>query len=185
MKTTFLYTLSDPETGKIRYLGKSDHPFNRYRGHLCDREKSHKTNWISSLKAKGLAPFMDLLDEVPDSQWQFWEREYIRVFRAIGINLVNGTDGGDGHSNPSPESRESCRRKQLGKPKSPETRARMRAARKGRKLTLEHRANIRAAQSGKNNHNFGKKLPHPGVPRSPECRAKISASLRAKNQGKI
>lgn len=98
MKTTFIYTLSDPRTGEVRYLGKSDNPFARFKKHLIRAKISdtHKNCWILGLRGLGLIPHMELLDEVPDSEWQFWEQEYIRVFQAIGIRLVNGTDGGDG-----------------------------------------------------------------------------------------
>jgi len=97
VKTTFLYTLSDPRTGEIRYLGKSDHPFKRLTIHRLDlRTQTHKVNWIRSLREAGLTPLMEILDEVPESQWEFWEREYIRVFRATGVRLTNQAEGGEG-----------------------------------------------------------------------------------------
>lgn len=97
--TTFLYTLNCPLTGEVRYLGKSNNPFKRLIVHTstAGNTKSHKNSWILSLREQGLKPTMDLLDEVPVTEWQFWEREYIRVFRAIGIKLINGTDGGEGN----------------------------------------------------------------------------------------
>lgn len=146
--TTFLYTLNCPKTGEIRYVGKADNPFVRYYMHLREwrwaknRKTNHRNTWIKSLHAEGLVPHMELLDEVPMSQWEFWEREYIRVFRAIGVNLTNGSDGGEcgprmcGPANPmfgrtlthrtgvklSPETIEKIRRANTGKRHSPEAR---------------------------------------------------------------
>jgi len=69
---------------------------------------------------------MEILDEVPESQWQFWEREYIRVFRAIGVELTNQLDGGEGGPTfkgrkHSKETREKIAAANLGKKKSKET----------------------------------------------------------------
>ncbi len=59
---------------------------------------------------------MDLLDEVPVSEWEFWEQEYIRVFRAIGIPLTNTSEGGDGFRTIlTPEIREKLGRGSRGK----------------------------------------------------------------------
>lgn len=147
MDTTFIYVLTDPITGAVRYLGKSDKPFKRLKGHIRDSEPSHKKNWIDSLKSAGLVPHMELLDEVPASQWEFWEREYIRVFRAIGIPLTNQCDGGENPPNMTGTKRP---------PMSAEQRAKISRARTGR-------------FAGKNSSRFGAK-------NSPEHRAKLSAS---------
>lgn len=133
MTTTFLYTLSDPETGKVRYIGKSDNPFKRFARHLHKEGGCHKSNWVLELRSRGLKPTMELLDEVPYSQWEFWEREYIRVFRAIGFSLVNITDGGDGNG---------------GYKYTEEVRAKMSASHTGVKLSEAHLAARRAGRLG-------------------------------------
>lgn len=98
IKTTFIYALCEPGTRTIRYIGKANDSKKRFRQHLKDstKAKTHLGNWLRLLKSNGGIPHLEILDEVPDSQWEFWEREYIRVFRAIGMILVNSTDGGDG-----------------------------------------------------------------------------------------
>lgn len=93
--TTFIYTLNDPDTGKIRYVGKADDPLKRFKDHLRDRTINHRTNWIKSLASADKRPVLEILDEVPKTEWEFWEKEYIRVFRMIGMNLVNSTEGGE------------------------------------------------------------------------------------------
>lgn len=88
---------------------------------------------------------MDLLDEIPASEWQFWEREYLRVFRMIGMDLVNLTAGGDGTSGwiVTPETRAKISAAHMGVlkgPCSPEVRANMSAAQRGATRSPAQRA---------------------------------------------
>lgn len=105
MKTTFIYALNCPFSGRTRYVGKSDNPEHRLLCHVNASEVCHRTNWIRSLQAKGKLPVLEILDEVPQDSWTFWEKEYIMLYRALGFDLVNGTEGGDGLFNPSKETR--------------------------------------------------------------------------------
>lgn len=207
METTFLYVLTDPTTGAVRYLGKSDNPFKRFKSHLRDSTPSHKKSWINSLKSRGLVPHMDLLDEVPVSQWQFWEREYIRVFRAIGIPLVNQCDGGENPPSslgktPSPETCANISAALKGKKHSAERCAKQSERQTGVKHSAEHCANIGAAQRGKKRSaetcanisagKLGKKYSaehranigavQKGKKRSAECRANMSAAMFSRHQ---
>jgi len=155
MKTVFLYVLVDPRDGRVRYLGKSDNPFDRLKEHLRDRKPSHKVNWIRQLRAEKLIPFVELLDEVPEADWGFWEREYLRVFRAVGVPLTNQTPGGEGNSSP----------------RSEETRKKMSESAKKKFFSPSHRAAISKANSGEGNAHFGKALPD-------EVKRKISESRK-------
>lgn len=44
----------------------------------------------------GIKPEIILIDRVPHSEWQFWEKHYISLYRSWGFKLTNLTDGGDG-----------------------------------------------------------------------------------------
>lgn len=129
---TFIYALNDPDTGKCRYVGASAKPSRRYFGHLTAVENCPRTAWIKSLKADGKRPVLEVLDEVPALEWEFWEKEYIRVFRAIGFDLTNKTAGGAGFTGKHSE----------------ESRALISAVQLGRKPTREARTNQSAAQNG-------------------------------------
>lgn len=101
MATAFIYTLADPSAPReIRYVGVAEDPYLRYESHLKERGvmrlRNHRLNWLRSLQLLGVDPVLDVLDEVPRVQRWDLEREYIRVFRAIGFKLVNGTEGGEG-----------------------------------------------------------------------------------------
>ena len=99
MTTTFIYGLCDPRTGALRYVGKSKNWKQRSYEHVCAshlRRKCHKNHWIKSLLAEGYKPDAFLIEEVPSSQWEDAEREWIAYFRSIGADLTNSTSGGDG-----------------------------------------------------------------------------------------
>ena len=94
----YIYTLSDPETRAVRYVGKSISPSSRLIRHISEsksgRYNNHRVNWIKSLIGKGLEPKMDIIDEV-DGEWEWVEEYWISQFKSWGFHLTNGTDGGD------------------------------------------------------------------------------------------
>lgn len=202
MKTVFIYALNDPtrqHLGKTRYIGKAVDPYRRYELHLDFnyREKTHKANWIRSLLRVGQTPILEILDEVPEAEWALWEREWIRLYRALGFSLTNATDGGDGVFNPTEATREKMRIAKLGKKRTPEAIAKQRishsgenhcnfgkkfseetcekigASKRGKILSPEHIQKMSIATSGEKNPFFGKR-------HSAETRAKISEARRGR-----
>jgi hypothetical protein len=94
----YIYTLEHPVTKEVRYIGKTKNPKERFHNH-CNRlhnQYSHKRNWINSLRNQGLKPVMNILDEIEESEWKYWEKFWIEQFRQWGFDLVNHTSGGDG-----------------------------------------------------------------------------------------
>lgn len=138
METVFIYALNCPSTGRTRYIGKASNPYDRYCSHLDKKphEDTRKARWLRSLREN---PVLEILDEVPTSEWQFWEREWIRLYRVLMFDLVNGTDGGDGASNVSLEARQKRRDALLGKKRPPEICARISAGLTG----LKHPASFK------------------------------------------
>ena len=98
MENIFIYALSDPRNNQVRYIGKANNPKDRYTNHFnSSRDKNtHKRNWINSIRKDGFRPDLIVIDEVPKSEWQYWEKFYISLFKTWGFNLVNYTLGGDG-----------------------------------------------------------------------------------------
>lgn len=174
MKTVFIYVLNDPVTGECHYLGKARHPDVRFRGHISRAKnlKTHRDAWIACLLKAGLRPVLEIIDEVLESQWEFWEREYIRVFRAIGVPLTNHTDGGEAGPDITglkrPESFCAARRgpgnPNFGKPMSQEQKDRISETKK---------AKIR---SGEIVYLRGSEHPQFGIKRSEEEKDKIRAT---------
>lgn len=201
MKTTFIYVLKDPETGGIRYVGKTNYPSRRLREH-CWKSRNHFSylgNWLRSL---AVLPIFEVIDETSQEHGAALEAAYILFFRVSGCRLVNGTEGGEGGpGHPGKKMSEDTRAKmsasKLGEKNanfgvkfSVERRAKMSRARigstrsvesveKGRRKILGIRrsedtiARIRASKQGNKNPNFGKSIPH-----SVETRAKMSEQKR-------
>ena len=88
---TYIYTLSD-DLG-IRYVGKSNNPESRLKIHLkeCKKKRTHKENWIFSLKQDGKLPILEILDEIDLKDWCFFESYWISQLKAWGFDLLNGT----------------------------------------------------------------------------------------------
>jgi len=89
----FIYALLDPDSGRVRYIGKSCKPAARLRGHIQKLENSPLGEWIAFLKAGGKRPKLEILEEVSELEWPVIEMGYIRVFRMIWPDLLNRTVG--------------------------------------------------------------------------------------------
>lgn len=127
----FIYTLSDAD-GKIRYVGKTKQYLKqRLYSHILESKNSttttHKKNWIKSLLEKGERPTIQVIDEVPESEWPFWEQYWIDQMKSWGFNLTNSTEGGQGGN---------------GYRHSESSRYKMRQSKLGKKLPESHRKNI-------------------------------------------
>jgi hypothetical protein len=98
METTNIYTLTDPRTNEVRYVGKANNVSQRYQAHLnrARDHQTHKRNWINSLRILGLKPILEIIDVVPINEWVFWETYWVGQMKAWGCDLTNNTLGGDG-----------------------------------------------------------------------------------------
>lgn len=91
----YIYTLEDPRNNEIRYIGKTNNINIRYSNHKVEKHNTHKCNWIRVLKRNNLVPIIEVLDIIKESEWRFWERYYISLFKSWGFRLTNKTEGGD------------------------------------------------------------------------------------------
>lgn len=181
---TYIYALLDPRDGSIRYIGKADNPYRRLANHLTPgqlRKKSRKNSWLKSLQSSGLKPYITALCCIPRTKWQDAERMWIAKFKAEGNRLTNGTAGGDGVCDPSPEVRAklSARKsvpwnagmKMSDEWKRVHPNARAQTGKSGywagKKLSLEHIEKLSAAKKGKPSWSKG-------VPRRQSTKDKLS-----------
>lgn len=96
-RITYIYTLNDPNTKEVRYVGKTINKLSyRLNNHIkrAIKGKTHKDKWICSLMKKGELPEIELIMETYD--WIQAEQDCIRLFKSIGARLCNHTMGGDG-----------------------------------------------------------------------------------------
>ncbi len=90
-----IYALADNFLG-VRYIGLTAKDLNyRLKQHLKDyRHNFHKVNWVkkyrNEIKIMLIEDGINTLQEAKEK-----EIYYIQVFKTIGCNLINATDGGD------------------------------------------------------------------------------------------
>ena len=69
---TFIYSLTDPITNQIRYVGKTVNLEQRLYNHINHAKtmkyKRHVCYWINSLLKQGKLPIMNVLEEC-ESDW--------------------------------------------------------------------------------------------------------------------
>lgn len=96
----YVYSLIDPFTNKIRYIGKSHDPHKRLIHHLqwsALKSKTHKNIWIKSLLKRNSQPVLKIIAKTNTyKNIDRLEKKYISLFKNKGYNLTNGTTGGDG-----------------------------------------------------------------------------------------
>ena len=80
----------------------------------------------------------EVIDEVPLSEWKFWENYWIEQFKSWGFNLKNKNNGGGGATkqNFSPQRSKKISKARLGKP----------MPHKGKPLSEEHKAKLKATR---------------------------------------
>lgn len=119
MEHTKIYFIHDGDNIPF-YVGKS----NRLRGRISSHRKTFGNNII-----------LEVIDEVPLSEWKFWENYWIEQFKSWGFNLKNKNNGGGGATkqNFSPQRNKKISKARLGKP----------MPHKGKSFSKEHKAAIR------------------------------------------
>lgn len=102
-----IYKLIDPITNEVRYVGLTFNTLKqRLKSHCSEKSKSHKSNWVSLLKSKGLKPIIELIEEnistleEAEKKEIFYISEYSKVY-----NLTNGSSGGSKNKKMSDETR--------------------------------------------------------------------------------
>lgn len=125
----YIYKLIDPRNNEVRYIGKTINVKRRYKQHLYDKRKSHKSSWVQSLRNQKLKPIMEIL-EICDDNWKEREIYWIEQFD----NLTNLKEGGG---------------TDYIRTTSDETKEKIRLKHTGRKLSQTWKDNIRSSTKNK------------------------------------
>ena len=152
----YIYCLSDPRDGQVRYVGKTICLNRRFNGHLHGKG-THKANWIQELVRLGLKPVMEVLEEVPANDWEDAEKFWIASLSFMGCKLTNGTEGGEGGGT------------KRGYKQNPEHSRKIAAALHGKKKSPEHVASMLAKAAMRR-----------GVKRTNESRLKQIETVKAR-----
>lgn len=98
MRPVIIYSLSDPTTNQIRYVGKTVRKLlYRLKEHInfSKKGKTHVSCWIKGLLKQNKLPIIECLDIVKESEWMFWEEYWIGQINSWGFNLTNISKGGN------------------------------------------------------------------------------------------
>jgi group I intron endonuclease len=127
METIYIYTLTDPITNEIRYVGKTNNLVRRLNAHIkrSKTNKYHSARWINSLIDKGFKPVISIIEECTEKNWEEREIYWIGYYREL-FDLTNILGGG-GHT---------ATYGRLGKPWSEEQKINNRKARLG--MSVNH-----------------------------------------------
>jgi hypothetical protein len=180
-----IYTLSDPRTKKVRYVGFTSRKCGqRLSAHLHEavygRKQSHRTNWILSLLCIGLKPVMEVIESGTGDAWKDAECRWIAHFRANGAKLVNGTDGGDGIIGwGTPEQRSAVARKNAAA-KTPEERSEIARKRQAAKTPEERSAAGRKGAAAMTPEQRSERARKREAAMNPEQRSERSRKAAAK-----
>lgn len=93
----YIYTLSDPDSGEVRYVGKANNVSKRLATHIRDSRRSNRPvcNWVAKLVNGGKVPVITTIATCSSESWQEEERRQISLYRSNHSNLLNLADGGD------------------------------------------------------------------------------------------
>ncbi|MGH7703779.1 MAG: GIY-YIG nuclease family protein [Gemmatimonadales bacterium] len=144
----FVYTLADPQTGEVRYVGQTCRSLVRRLGehrYQAKRNRKHVYTWWRSLPQE---PVLEVLEkyETPDAM-DAGEIYWIEQLRALGCDLTNHSTGGDagfrgGRHSEETKARLSTLFKGRKNPHIAMAIAASAAARRGKKLFGEHRNRV-------------------------------------------
>lgn len=179
-----IYVLSDPRTGDVRYVGKTNNLKLRLYGHLLEKgRRTRKHFWIRSLHRQGLKPILEAIEEFPDESgdtlWPDAERYWIAMFRFWGFKLCNHDSGGNSGYRKSDITKARQSAAMTGKRHSAATIKKIRISKTN--PSMETRSKIRDANLGKKHSEetvARMRASHLGHECSRETRAKIGSVNR-------
>jgi hypothetical protein len=89
-KPLSIYTLADPRTGQVRYVGATSDVGARFKTHRSCKggDNYPRKAWLAELRALGLTPVCVVLEEGPGTGYAD-ERKWIAFYLAIGADLTN------------------------------------------------------------------------------------------------
>ena len=153
----FIYSLIDPITNEVRYVGKTYNPEKRYKQHIYKSKigKTHRDFWIQKLIKIGQKPIINVIEECNEENWMVREQYYISMYDNL-TNLTNGGEGTHGYT-PSKETIEKIKLSNTGKKRSDEFKKAAGLRRLGAKHNDKTKKLMSSKRLGKAIHSEGHK----------------------------
>lgn len=98
-KPVYIYTLSDPDTKQVMYVGQTINPQSRLMNHCRVEGAKRKDEWIRHLLAAGKRPEMAVIDTCDKEQADSIEQQWIAYY-SHGKVLMNSRYGSDKVNHP-------------------------------------------------------------------------------------
>ncbi len=89
MNKCYIYSLE--VEGIPFYIGKTNNLTRRQKEHISGKKRAGWGKYTLFPKEFAIA----IIDEIPISEWEFWERHYISLFKSWGFRLLNVNGGGE------------------------------------------------------------------------------------------
>lgn len=93
MGKAHVYTLADPRTGEVRYVGVTTNPQQRFQFHMGAKSGTPMGDWMDKMDAAGVAPVCTVIAETCVGINRSVEREVINEHFRMGCRLLNRRDG--------------------------------------------------------------------------------------------
>jgi hypothetical protein len=138
---TYIYYLHSGDNVPF-YVGKSITPYKRRNEHVYKNNISSKD-------------YFHIIDGVPESEWKYWEKFYIELFKSWGFILTNKNKGGGGPTEHLPTSKNKISQSLTGKIMSENTKKKMSDSAKGRKNTPEQKSKLSSSLQNYYSQNPG------------------------------
>lgn len=159
-----IYLITNKLNGK-KYVGKTSRGYKKRFYEHCNGVEFGTYSYISNaIRKYGKENFeVELIKQVPESEWKYWETYYIKKFQTLYTqNGYNITKGGDDNPMNDPE----IRKKHLNAVRNPERLKRVSEKLKGRviseetrkKISENNRRNIERITSGFRRYNKSRQI---------------------------
>lgn len=91
MKEVEIYSLSDPDSLEVKYIGKANDSILRLKSHIRDsrRRSTPISLWIRELVRSGKEPIVTVIKKVSELEWQKHEVQEIASRRGL-LNIAKG-----------------------------------------------------------------------------------------------
>jgi predicted GIY-YIG superfamily endonuclease len=90
-KNWSVYTLEDPFTGKVRYVGCSKYPALRFAQHLTKPSSKKVKNWVQMLREANQQPIFRIIESVDETNATEREEYWIKHYEDEGLlNVESG-----------------------------------------------------------------------------------------------
>lgn len=97
--TGYVYTLSDPRTDEVRYVGATKNPKERFRSHISHSHNKSVNEWVANLEDNGLKPEMRVIDAADTSDLSDKENKALRRLSDRFELLNEHNNSGYNHGN--------------------------------------------------------------------------------------